>query len=105
MVLALKVELGEQLAYQIVRYLPELLSANGYSLISINRPDISISADHEAIYTTELGNGNYERHRFTWNLYAIEIPLQYIINPLCTSESCCDNSILEEDSDCLVTEQ
>lgn len=104
LIVAHKVELGENIAYNLARYLPDFLAANGFSIVTVDRQNISVDSDHESIYLTELGQGKYEQHRFPWNLYAIRIPVQFILNPNCTSEACCDDSILEEDNDCLILE-
>lgn len=83
MIVAHKIELGENLIYQIAHSFPDLLSVNGCQIVSINRADLNIDPDHENIYLTELGAGQYERHRFPWNLYALDIPVDYILKPEC----------------------
>jgi hypothetical protein len=38
----------------------------------------TIDPDHETIYTTELGNTTYEKHRFTWNIYVLNVTMQFL---------------------------
>ena len=76
MIVAHKVELGENLIVDIARGMPALLSNEDYKMISIG--DVTIDTDHETIYNTELGAGQYEKHRTAWNLYVINFNVQYI---------------------------
>lgn len=78
MVVAHKVELGENLIIDIARGLPALLTNSSYKIISIDKLGITIDTDHEAIYNTELGAGQYEKHRTPWNLYTVNFGVQYI---------------------------
>ena len=78
MVVAHKVALGEILIVDIARNLPPILSNPAYRIISVDKPSISIDADHETIYNTELGSGQYEKHRTAWNLYVINFNVQFI---------------------------
>lgn len=78
MVVAHKVELGEDLIVDIARGIPSFLSNTGYKIISVDKGNILIDADHETIYNTELGAGQYEKHRTVWNLYVINVSVQYI---------------------------
>lgn len=104
-VIAHKVELGEDLIYQIIDTLPEKLEVVGYQFVFVN-PGATIDHDHETIYFTELGKTVYEKHRFTWNMYVIDLAIEFIVNVNCVSSgSCCENSLLtEENEDCLITE-
>lgn len=103
-VIAHKVEYGEMLIFNLVRQLPARINIPGYGFVSIDKTNVSIDPDHEAIYQTELGNTVYEKHRTTWNLYVINTPVEYILDPDCKGSQCCSNSILEEDNDCLILE-
>lgn len=78
MVVAHRVEYGENLIIDIARGLPSLIDSTNYKIISIDKRAVTISDDHETIYNTELGSGQYEKHRTPWNLYVINIPIQYI---------------------------
>lgn len=102
MVIATKVEIGENLIFSIAKKMPGIFSAAGYTIISIDRSGLTIDTNHEEIYLTELGQGKYEQHRFPWNLNVLNIPVSFI---LCeATQECCNQSILEEDEDCLILE-
>lgn len=76
-VIAHKVELGENLVNNLVNEIPESLILAGFEYVWIN-PGSLIDYDHETIYNTELGNTVYEKHRFDWNLYVIELGVQFL---------------------------
>lgn len=76
-VVAHKVELGENLIFDFVNGLPSLLNIPGFKYVFVD-PDISIDPDHEKIYLTELGNTVYERHRIPWNLYTVDLKFSFI---------------------------
>lgn len=76
-VFANKTILGENMVFDFVNALPSKFTISGYSFAHIEG-DPSIDPDHETIYTTELGNTAYEKHRFTWNLYAVNITVQFL---------------------------
>lgn len=78
LVIAHKIGLCENLILDILQNFPVKLTVENYQIVSINKADISVDADHESIYNTELGQTAYEKHRFPWNLYALEIPVQFI---------------------------
>lgn len=78
LVIAHKVKMCESFIIKLLRDLPAMLIVEGYQIVSINKSDISVDADHESVYTTELGDTAYEKHRFEWNLYALEIPIDFI---------------------------
>ena len=104
-VIAHKVELGENLIYSLVDAFPEKLSVNGFTLVFTN-PIIEIDYDHENIYRTELGETVYEKHRFNWNLYVINLNIEFIVCEGYKSQSsCCNESLLAETGECLVTDQ
>lgn len=103
-VIAHKVELGENLIYSLVNGFPEQLSVNGFQFVFVN-PDGEIDYDHETIYNTELGRTVYEKHRFPWNLYVINLNVNFIVCEGYTSQpGCCEDSLLAESEDCLITE-
>lgn len=77
-VIAHKVELGENLIYDMVNALPEQFIIGGFQFVFTN-PVGSIDHDHESIYRTELGNTVYEKHRFPWNLYVINLSVEFIV--------------------------
>lgn len=103
-VIAHRVELGENLIYSLVNGLPEQLSVLGYQFAFIS-PEGDIDYDHESIYRTELGNTVYEKHRFPWNIYVINLNVEFIVCEGYTSQTgCCEDSLLAESGDCLIIE-
>lgn len=76
-VIAHRVELGENLIYSIADALPEQFGVSNFQFVFVN-PTGFIDHDHEAIYKTELGDTVYEKHRFPWNLYVINLTLEFI---------------------------
>lgn len=80
-VVAHKVGLGEDWIQGFIKAIPSLLTVSGYEVVSINKKAISNDPDHEAVYRTELGETVYEKHRFTWNVYALTLPVEYKLCP------------------------
>lgn len=76
-VIAHRNNLGENLVYELVQDLPERIYINGYDLVFLSA-DGEIDDDHETIHNTELGQTNYEKHRFTWNIYTINLNVEFI---------------------------
>lgn len=74
-VIAHKVELGENLVIDIAENLPEVIYLTGFDFIFVN--GWSIDPNHEQIYVTELGETVYEQHRFNWNVYTIDLEVQF----------------------------
>jgi hypothetical protein len=79
-VVAHKVELGEDVIYDLARALPGKLMLTGYEFVYLDQ--YQIDPDHETIYTTELGETVYEKHRFPWNLYVINVDI------ICSDSKC-----------------
>jgi hypothetical protein len=77
-VVAHKIRLGESWINIFLRHIPKTLTVDGYQIVSIDRGASSIDTDHENIYRTELGETNYEKHRFAWNLYVINLNVECI---------------------------
>lgn len=77
-VIAHKVELGENFILELLRDLPDRFTIDGYEFVFIDN-DVQADADHESIYRTELGNTVYEKHRFNWNIYAVELSVEFIL--------------------------
>lgn len=76
-VFANKVELGENMVFDFAKSFPQRIQLSGYKYIfSDGIP--RINPDHETIYTTELGNTVYERHRFPWNIYVVDVSIEFI---------------------------
>jgi len=76
-VVAHRNNLGENLVYDLVQDLPERIYINGYDLVFLS-PAGEVDNDHETIHDTELGKTNYEKHRFTWNIYTINLNVEFI---------------------------
>lgn len=76
-VIAHKVELGEDLVLNLVNAIPEKLELTGYEFVHVSANG-GVDFDHEAIYRTELGETNYEIHRLAWNVYVINLNVEYI---------------------------
>ncbi len=74
-VIAHKVELGEDIAYDLAAIFPENLYLTGFNFVFLN--DRAVDPDHEKIYNTELGKTVYEQHRFDWNIYTIELSVEF----------------------------
>lgn len=78
LIVAHKVSLGESFINTFIKNIPLSFDVNGFEIVSVNRNDISVDADHESIYKTELGETVYEKHRITWNIYAITLNVEFI---------------------------
>lgn len=77
-VVAHKVSIGEDFIIDFIKAFPRLFDVDGYSIVSVDRTGISVDPDHEVVYRAELGETTYERHRFSWNVYAVTVPIEYI---------------------------
>lgn len=103
-IIAHRVELGERWIFDFVKALPKKFKIDGYQIIHIDKSGITLDADHEAIYNTELGRTVYEKHRFTWNIYALSpIGVEYILCPTAEGDTCGD-ALITEQGDCLTQE-
>lgn len=100
-VIAHRVEIGEGFIYSFAKAIPKGFSISGYQLIHVDKNGMVIDADHESIYNTELGRTVYEKHRFTWNLYVINISLEYLLCPGAEHAPICASAFITEDGDCL----
>lgn len=76
-VLAHKIELGEDLVFDFINAFPSKFSVPGFQLV-FTEATPTIDPDHETIYTTELGNTVYEKHRFPWNIYVLNVTMQFL---------------------------
>jgi len=77
--LAYKVELGENFIFDFMAAIPKRITIAGYKLIQ-RSTQIDLIADHEAVYNQEYNEGTpYEKHRTTYNIYAIEYNIEYIL--------------------------
>lgn len=76
-VIAHRNNLGENVVYDLVEDLPDNIFIQGYQFVFLDAEG-EVDNDHETIHDTELGKTNYEKHRFTWNIYTINLNVQYI---------------------------
>jgi len=77
-VLAYKVKkFAEEFIFDFNKAMPDLLSVDGYHSVDVTN-NVGINSDQEAIYKTEFGGGDYEKHILTWNIYAIEYNVEFI---------------------------
>ncbi len=77
-VLAHKVSLGENIVFDFVQNLPNQFKITGFKFVFVGDTP-SIDPNHETIYITELGDTVYEKHRFDWNIYVINLAIEYIV--------------------------
>ena len=86
LVIAHKVELGETLILELVSDLPSKLIVAGFEFVYLSA-SVSVDPNHEDIYRTELGDTVYEQHRFDWNIYVVNINVEFIkCSPLTEGE-------------------
>jgi hypothetical protein len=95
-VIAHGVTLGENLVNNLVNELPESLIIAGMEYVWIN-PGSVIDYDHETIYNTELGVTVYEKHRFDWNIYVIELNVQFLPCVDYTPQAVPDDALTDSD--------
>lgn len=76
-VIAHRNNLGENLVYDLVEDFPENIFIQGFQFVFLDAQG-EVDNDHETIHNTELGKTNYEKHRFTWNIYTINLNVQFI---------------------------
>lgn len=80
-IVAHRVEHGENLIIELTNHVRSILRGlQGYDFVFATVSNIN--ADHEEIYTTELGQTVYEKHRLPWNIYAVDIDIEYIVCPV-----------------------
>lgn len=77
-VLAFKVaKFEEEFIFTFVKTFPQELFIDGYKLIDLP-PSKNVIVDQEAVYKTEFGGGDYEKHIVTYNIFAIEYEIDTI---------------------------
>jgi len=76
-IFAHKTTLGEDLVFDFINAFPSKFTISGFDLVHVLGTP-TIDPDHETIYTTEFSNTAYEKHRFIWNLYAVNITVQFL---------------------------
>jgi hypothetical protein len=77
LILAHKTSLGEAICFDFINAFPSKFEINGYQFVFVNGTP-SVDPDHEAIIQTELNATNYEKHRFDWNVYVLNITIQFL---------------------------
>jgi len=103
-VIAHRVEIGDNWIFGFLKSLPGKFTIADYQITHIDKAGLVLDADHEAIYLTELGKTVYEKHRFTWNLYVLNVGVEYILCPGANDNLCCNDSLITEGGDCLIQE-
>lgn len=76
-IFAHKTTLGEDLVFDFINAFPSKFTISGFDFVHVLGTP-TIDPDHETVYTTELGNTAYEKHRFTWNVYAVNVAIQFL---------------------------
>jgi hypothetical protein len=77
-VIALKVQLGEEFIFTFVNAIPDRITTlTDFKFVLLSEG--SLIADHEAVYIEEYGNNSYEKHRTTWNVFALEYDIEFIL--------------------------
>lgn len=76
-VIAHRNNLGEDLVYNLAEDIPERFIVPGFEFM-FTGDNGEVDNDHETIHDTELGKTNYEKHRFTWNIYTINLSIEFI---------------------------
>lgn len=76
-VIAVKASLGEEFIIEFNDSLPGQLIVPDYKYVFVTEARI-VDADHESVYNTELGETEYEKHRFAWNIYAILLKIEML---------------------------
>lgn len=75
-VIAHRNNFGEDVVYNLAQDLPSNIIVEGYDLVFL---DVAVIDDnHENIHNIELGLTNYEKHRFTWNIYTLNVNVEFI---------------------------
>lgn len=75
LVLAHRTTLGENLVFDFINNFPSKFEVSGYEHVFVEGSP-SIDPDQEGIMLTELNGTGYEKHRFTWNVYVLNITIQ-----------------------------
>lgn len=79
LVLVHRTSLGENIVWDFVNNFPDKFTIDGFQFVFTNAA-VSVDPDHEAIVQAELGPSYivYEKHRFDWNVYVININVQFL---------------------------
>lgn len=77
LVFAHKIILGEDLVFDFINAFPSQFKVSGFKFVFVDGAPI-IDPDHESIFRTEFSDTVYEKHRLNWNLYVININIQFL---------------------------
>jgi hypothetical protein len=76
--IAYKVQLGEKFIFDFVDAIPDRIEGlTDYKFVLLDSGQLI--ADHEAVFIQEYGNHSYEKHRTSWNIFALEYDLEFIL--------------------------
>ena len=76
---AFKVKLGEDFIFDFINAIPRKTTMPGFKFIH-RSSTLDLIADHEAVYNQEYGDTTpYEKHRTTYNIYAIEYGIEFTL--------------------------
>lgn len=103
-VIAHRVEIGDNWIFGFLNAIPAIFKIPGYQITHIDRNALTLDTDHENIYLTELGKTVYEKHRFTRNLWVVNVPVEYILCPTANIDLCCTDSLLTEAGACFIAQ-
>lgn len=76
-VCAYRVELGENIKYEICSSIPSLLRLSGFEFI--NTEPNSFNEDHEQVVTQEFIKVPYHKHRLPWNVFSFDTNVEFVI--------------------------
>lgn len=72
-----KMAKGKDWIDKFIDAMPEVIDGlTNYKLVNINT--INKNTNQDEIFNTEFGEGNYEKHRLSYNIYALEYTVEYI---------------------------
>lgn len=76
-VFASKHKKGEKIRYEFAYALPESIALDGYRKIDLDE-NLTMIEDQEAVYNSEFGVADYEKHILSWNIVAMEYDIVFI---------------------------
>jgi hypothetical protein len=76
---AFNVKLGEYFIFDFINAIPRKTLISGFKFIHRSSA-LDLISDHEAVYNQEYGETTpYEKHRTTYNIYAIEYNMEFTL--------------------------
>jgi hypothetical protein len=76
-VIALKHRKGEEFIFSFIEAIPEKIILSGYKFVLLTPG--TLIADQEAVVNQEYGQIAYEKHRTSWNIYALEYDIDFML--------------------------